>query len=50
MSTFKILTYKHTGKRPLERSRHSCEVNVRMNLKERGNNTRNWVDSAQNGE
>ena len=40
-----ILTGKPTGKRPLGRRR--WENNIRMNLKEIGINTRNWVDSAQ---
>ena len=44
-SAFKILTGKPTGKRPLGRSR--WEDNIRMNLKEIGLDTRNWVDSAQ---
>ena len=39
-SAFKILTGKPTGKR-------RWEVNIRMDLKEIGINTRNWVDSAQ---
>ena len=47
-SAFKILTYKTTGKRPLGRSRRGWEGNIRMDIKEMGINTRNWVDSAQN--
>ena len=46
-SDFKILTGIPTGKRPLGRTRHRWEDNIRMDLKERGINTRNWVDSAQ---
>ena len=46
-STFKILTGTPTGKRPLRRPRRRWEDNVRMDLKEIGINTRNWVDSAQ---
>ena len=46
-SAFKILSGKSTDKRPLGRPRHRWEENVRMDLKEIGNNTRNWVDSAQ---
>ena len=42
-----ILTGKHTGKRPLGRPRRRWEGNIRMDLKEIGINTRNWVDSAQ---
>ena len=45
-SAFKILTV--TGKRPLGRPRRIWEGNIRMDLKEVGINTRNWVDSAQN--
>ena len=46
-SAFKILTGKPTGKRPLGRPRRRRENNIRMDLKEQGINTRNWVDSAQ---
>ena len=45
-SAFKILTGKPTGKIPLVRPRRRWEDNIRMNLKEIGINTRNWVDSA----
>ena len=44
-SAFKILTSKPTGKRSLGRRR--WEDNIRINLKEIGINTRNWVDLAQ---
>ena len=44
---FKILTGTPTGKRPLRRPRHKWEDNIRMDLKEIGINTKNWVDSAQ---
>ena len=44
---FKILTGKPKGKRPLGRPRRRWEDNIRMNLKEIGINTRNWVVSAQ---
>ena len=46
-STFKILTGTPTGKRPLGRPRRRWEGNIRMDLKEIGIDTRNWVDSAQ---
>ena len=46
-SAFKILIGKPTGKRPLGRPRCRWEDNIRMDLKEIGINTRNWVDSAQ---
>ena len=44
-SAFKILTDKPTGNRPL-----GWEENIRMDLKEVGINTRNWVDSTQDRE
>ena len=44
---FKILTGKHTGERSLGRSRRRWQDNIRMDLKEMGINTRNWVNSAQ---
>ena len=46
-NAFKILTGKPTGKRPLGRPRRRWEDNIRMDLEEIGNNTRNLVDSAQ---
>ena len=46
-NAFKILTGKHTGKRPLGRPRRRWEDNIRMYFKEIGINTSNWVDSAQ---
>ena len=46
-SAFKLLTGKPTGKRPLGRPRHCWEDNIRMDLKEIGINTKNWVDLAQ---
>ena len=46
-SAFKILTGIPAGKRPLGRPSHMWEDNIRMDLKEIGINTRNWVDSAQ---
>ena len=42
-----ILTGKPTGKIPLVRPRPRWEDSIRMDLKELGINTRNWVDSAQ---
>ena len=46
-SVFKILTGTPAGKRTLGRSRHRWEEHIRMDLKEIGINTRNWVDLAQ---
>ena len=49
-SAFKTLSDKPTGRRNLGRPTRKLEVNIRMDLKERGINTRNWVDSAQDGD
>ena len=46
-STIKILTGTPAGKRLLGRPRHRREDNIRMDIKEIGVNTTNWVDSAQ---
>jgi hypothetical protein len=40
-SAFRMLTDKHTGKRPLGRPRHRWEDNIRMALEEIDINTRN---------
>ena len=45
---FNIFTNKPIGKRPQGRPRPRRKVNIRINLKEIGVNTRNWIDSAQN--
>ena len=42
-SALRIVTGKLTGKKPMRR----WEQNIRMDLKEIGINTRNWVVSAQ---
>ena len=42
-----MLTGKPIGKRPWGRPRRRWEDNIRMELKEIGNNMRKWVDSAQ---
>ena len=47
-SAFKMLTGTPTGKRPLRRPRRRWEGNIRMDLKEIGINTRNWVDILVN--
>ena len=44
--TFKILTDTPTGKRLLGRPRHIREDNIKIDLKEIGISSRNWVDSA----
>ena len=41
-----ILTGTPAGKRPLRRPRRRWEDNIRMDLKEIGISTRNWVGSA----
>ena len=46
-NVFRVLTGKHTGKRPLGRPRRRGEDNIRMYLEETGVNAGNWVDSAQ---
>ena len=46
-SAFKMLIGKPIGKRLLGRPKRRWEDNIRMNLKEIGISTRNWVDSAQ---
>ena len=46
-SAFKIVTGEPTGKRLLGRPRHRWVDNFRMDLKDIGMCTRNWVDSAQ---
>ena len=46
-SAFKIVTGKPTGKRQLESPSRRWDENNRINLKEIGINTRNWVDSTQ---
>jgi hypothetical protein len=40
---FNILTGKPTGKRPLGRPRRRWEDSIRMDLKEIGIKTRNWL-------
>ena len=47
-SVFKNLTVNSTGRRPLGRSRRRREDANRIDLKEIGINSRNWIDSAQN--
>ena len=46
-SAFKILTGTPAGKRPIGRPMCRWEDNIRMDIKEVGISTRNWVDSAQ---
>ena len=44
---FKILTGKHTEKRPLGRPSRRWEDYIRTDLEEIGINAGKWVDSAQ---
>ena len=46
-SAFKFLTDSPIEKVPLRRPRLRWEDKIRMELKEIGINTKNWVDSAQ---
>ena len=46
-NSFKILTGKPTGKRPVGRSRRRWEDNIRMDLEEIGINAGKCVDSAE---
>ena len=46
-SVFKIVTGTLAGKSSLGRPRHRWEDNIRMDLREIGINTRNWVDLVQ---
>ena len=46
-NALKILTGKSTGRKSLGRPSHTWEDNIRMDLKEIGVNTRNWVDLDQ---
>ena len=46
-SAFKILTGTRTGKGSLGRPRRKWEDNIRIDLKEIGISTRNWVGSTQ---
>ena len=46
-SAFKMLIGKLTGKRPLGRSQRRWEDNIRMDLKERGIKTRNFVGTER---
>jgi len=45
-SAFKIFLSTPTGKRPFGSPRSKWEDNIRMDRKEIGINTRNWIDSA----
>jgi hypothetical protein len=44
---YRILVGKPEGKRPLGRSRRSCEDIIRMDLQEVGCGDRDWIELAQ---
>jgi hypothetical protein len=44
-SAFRILAGELTEERPLRRYTHRWEDNIKIDLKEIGGNTRNWIDS-----
>jgi hypothetical protein len=46
-NVYTILVGKPEGKRPLGRARRRWEVNIKMNLRERGWGVMDWIDLAQ---
>jgi hypothetical protein len=46
-NAYRILVGKPEGKRPLGRSRHRWEDNIKMNLREIGWGGMDWIDLAQ---
>ena len=44
---YRILVGKSEGKRPLGRSRHRWEDNIKMDLQEVGYRDVNWIELAQ---
>jgi hypothetical protein len=44
---FRVLIGRPEGKRPLVRSRHSWEDNIRMDLRDVGIDGANWIQLAQ---
>jgi hypothetical protein len=45
---YRVLVGKPEGKRPLGRPRHSCEDNIKMDLREIGIDGATWIRLAQN--
>jgi len=41
---YRVLVGKPEGNRPLGRSRHRCEDNIKMDLQELGCGVRDWID------
>jgi hypothetical protein len=44
---YRVLMGKLEGKRPLGRSRHRCEDNIKMDLQELGCGGMDWIDWSQ---
>ena len=47
---YRVFVGKHEGKRPLGRSRHRWEDNIKMDLQEVGCEGMDWIDLAQDGD
>jgi hypothetical protein len=45
---YRVLVGKPKGNRPLERSRHIWEDNIKMDIQEVGCGGMDWIDLAQN--
>jgi len=46
-SVYKVLVGKPEGKRPLGRTRHRCEGNIKMDLQEVGCGSMDWIELAE---
>ena len=46
-NAYRVLVGKREGKRPLGKSRHRCEDNIKMDLREVGCVAGGWIDLAQ---
>jgi len=44
---YRVLVWKPEGKRPLGRSRHRWEDNIKMDLQEMGCGGMDWIELAQ---
>jgi hypothetical protein len=49
-NSYRILARKLEGKRPLERTRHRWEDNIKMDFREIGWGAMDWIDLAQDRE